>query len=1043
MGPTARVLGEVQMVVDGTAIDLGGSRQRRLLAALLVRHGSTVSTDQLVEAVFDGEVSDAAQRSFRTYVSRLRRAMQTQGLDGTCIVETVASGYMVPGALDVDAVRFEDLLRSARHHLDDGDPDGALLEVEEALSLWSGPAYREFADTEWARPEAFRLDELHVVAREVQVAALIESGRHAEAIAETRSLVERQPLREEPRRLLMLALYRAGRHAEALRAGQRFRSQLAEETGLEWSRSLAELEQQILVRDPSLEAVAHGRRLHGYVLGEQLATSPSGVRYRASRPSVGSDVAITVIPGVIADNPDFIRRFEQQAARIASIQHPSVVAVADYWREPGAAYLVERFVDGHTLAARLQDATPVDVDTAADWVASVGSALLAAADREVHHGSLTTGDVMLDADGRLQVTGFTIDEVDRDDRVDVVALAVLADQVWQRVDASPWSEEGAVVAAVRAVAAAAIRSPESTSLGELVDHLRLASSDSPNTADGEARMGAVQRAANPYLGLQAFAETDADVFFGRRALVERLAEDLGVDSFVALVGPSGSGKSSVVRAGLVPYIRTTGAFVATMVPGRHPINQLELALTRVATSPVPDLTPLLEQPDGLTSLLCELLPGDDPQLVLVVDQLEEAVTLSLPEERDLLFAALVCAVQDAHANVRVVATARADLLGRLLEHPSIGALLQDHSRLIVPLEPDELHAAIVEPAAAVGFTVEPELTSALVAGSMDAPGSLPLLQFTLTELFDRALDSTMTLDSYRRLGGLGASIAWRAEEVYRGLTVGEQAAARRLFSRLITPGEGAEDTRRRASMAELASVSGSVIDRFGASRLLTFDRDPRTREPTVEIAHEALIGHWPRLAAWVDDDRTGLRVLRHLTASADAWNQSGGDRAELYRGGRLETALDWAGGHEDDLTTSERSFLDASTSARDDEVARERRRIRRLRTLVGALAAITVAAALLGAVGVIQRQRADDQRARAEANELEAERQAATANIERLTTQSVAAGEQDSELAILLALEAYDQAQQLGDEPSGALISAMQAAVQSSRVARSVRHHRR
>jgi YVTN family beta-propeller protein len=1036
MGPTARVLGEVQVIADGVPIDLGGSRQRRLLAALLVRRGSTVSTDQLVEAVFDGEASEAARRSFRTYVFRLRRALNAHGLDGTSIVVTAASGYSVPAALELDALRFEELLHSARQLLNDADPDGALRVVEEALSLWSGPAYCEFSDTEWARPEVFRLDELHVVAHEVHAAAMIESGRHAEAIAEVRSLVEREPLREEPRRLLMLALYRAGRHAEALRAGKRFRSELADETGLEWSRSLAELEQRIIARDPSLDAAVRGRQLHGYILGEQLVAAPSGVTYRASQPSVGSDVAITVIPPVFADDPEFIRRFETQAALIASIDHPNVVAVEDYWREPGAAYLVTRYVRGQTLAARLQDRTPVDADTAACWVDSVGDALRAAAERGVHHGALTAAEVVLDGEGSVHVTGFTVDCAGNAGRLDIAALAALAEQVWQRVDASPWSEDGAGVGAVRAVAAAVRRSVGTTSLDQLVVDLHTAGSRPQTRSEERIAVDVGKRPANPYLGLHAFAETDADVFFGRRALVEQLLHDLHRRSFVALVGPSGSGKSSVVRAGLVPCIRTTGAFVATMVPGRHPIAQLELALTRVATSQVPDLVPVLERPDGLVSLLGELLPGDDPELVLVVDQLEESMTLSLPEERDLLFDALARTVQDARGVFRVVATARADLLGRLLQHPNIGALLRDHTRLIAPLEAEELHAAIVEPAGAVGVTVEPELAIALVADSVDAPGSLPLLQFTLTELFERASDMTMTLDSYRRMGGLGTSIAGRAEAVYLALTTDDRAAARRLFSRLITPGEGAEDTRRRASASELTSVSASVIDRFGASRLLTFDRDSRTREPTVEVAHEALIRQWPRLGTWVDDDRTGLLVLRHLTASADAWDRSGGDPAELYRGGRLETALDWADGHDDDLTPCERAFLEASTRSRDDEIERERRRSRGLHTLVVALAVITAAAAFLGAVGVVQRQRADDQRARAETNELEAERQAAAANIERLTAQSAAAREQDSELAILLALEAYDRMQQLGEEPSGALISAMQTAVQSSRLLR-------
>jgi DNA-binding winged helix-turn-helix (wHTH) protein len=175
---TATVLGHVGVRADGSAVNVGGPRQRRLLAALLVRRGAAVATDELVDAVFDGDPPDAAWRTFRTYVARLRRALDTSGADGSQVILTLPSGYSIADDLVVEADRFEVLLGSARDRLTVGDHDAALSDVEEALALWTGPAYGEFAGEHWARPDAVRLEELRLVARELHAMAMVESGRH-------------------------------------------------------------------------------------------------------------------------------------------------------------------------------------------------------------------------------------------------------------------------------------------------------------------------------------------------------------------------------------------------------------------------------------------------------------------------------------------------------------------------------------------------------------------------------------------------------------------------------------------------------------------------------------------------------------------------------------------------------------------------------------------------------------------------------------------------------------------------------------------------
>lgn len=1009
---TAEVLGPVRLAADGTPVDLGGPRQRRLLGALVVNRGSVVSTDRLIDAVFDGEPPDAARRTFRTYVARLRRALDVAGVDASRVLVTEAKGYLLPeSAIDVDSAEFEGALADAQDRLTSGDADGAVLGLDEALALWSGPAYGEFADEEWASVEAIRLTALKTVARELRAEAVLESGRHAAIIPDIEALMEEEPFREEPRRLLMLALYRSGRQADALRAGRGYRRFLADETGLEPSRQFSELEQLIIDQDPRLEARPQGRKLRGYVLGPPIAESDLGITYRATQPSVGREVAITAIPAEQADDPAFVRRFEVHAQRIASIEHPNVVPLYDYWREPGAAYLVTRFLPGGTLGQRLSERSLTD-DERMTVVRQVGAALAAAHERGIVHGQLDPSRVLFDDGGTAYITGFALDADPRSTPTDIAGLGQLAGQLWAQVsDQSGETQAGVAVASrVRTIADRSRTRDDEVPFGSVAELVASIEAAAAGRSGAATPALPTIEGPNPFRGLYAFAESDAEVFFGREHLVEDLVSDLAAHPFLAVVGPSGSGKSSVVRAGLLPRLRASGALVATMVPGEHPIAELEIALSRVASAPVPDLEGALAgDPAGLADVLASILPDADRQLVLLIDQFEEVFTLSDGDERDVLMTAITETLDDPSGRLRVVVTARADFLGPILDHPTVGAAVRDHSRLVTPLEPEELHVAIVGPAETAGVAVESALATTLVSDAAASPGSLPLLQYSLTELYEHRVDGTMTIDSYHRLGGMGAVLSQRAEEIYSGLDPEVQAASRRLFSRLITPGEGVEDTRRRARQSELVGVSTELLDTYGAARLIAFDRDPVTREPTVEVAHETIIRQWPRLRGWIDEDRDGLRILHHLTMAAAAWEKADRDDGELYRGARLETADEWAAEHPNEMSDGERAFLDTGTARRDADIDLERRRIRRLRSLLAAVGVVAVLALVAGLIALAQRREADENAAEAEVRRVTAE------------SERAAAGE-DPSLGLLLALEA------LRMEPSNEGLGALQRA---------------
>lgn len=1041
----ARVLGEVRLLANGRPVELGGPRQRRLLGALLTSYGQVVSTDRLIDAVFEGRPPEAAARTFRTYVSRLRRALDVAGIDGSALVVTVAPGYKIGAeALELDSALFESGFEEAQDRLSVGDADGALQRLDQALSLWTGSAYGEFASEEWAQPEAIRLEELRLAAAELSAEAKIESGRHNAAIPDLEALIAGHPLREGPRRLQILALYRAGRHAEALRAGRAFRSFLAAETGLEPTPILEELEQMVIERDPRLDAQSPGRKLRGYVLGEPLRETPMGMTFRASQPSVGRDVAITVVPAELADDPIFVRQFEVHAQRIAAIEHPNVVPLYDYWREPGGAYLVTRYLAGGTLRSHLATPNVLSQMEIGQIMDEVAAALAAAHGRGVVHGQLSPDSIMFDESGTAHLTEFSVNSDRRSTPADIEALASLAEQLWERafasstepVDADPLSsaQRGALATVVRR-AAEDDRSLGYATVEDFMVDFRQSIADpstlAPTEDSGGDRKSQIE-GPNPYQGLYAFQESAADVFFGRTRIIDDLVDDLHADGLVALIGPSGSGKSSVIRAGVIPRMRENGCLVAALTPGANPLAELGLALSRIAARPVPDLAVVLaEDVNALPLVLNDVLDLSNNQLLLVVDQFEEAFTLSNPEERELFLSALVHALGASDFALQVALTIRADFLGRVLDNSTVGSLVRDHSRLIAPLGSTDLHDVIVRPAEAAGVAVEPVVASVLVADASSSAGSLPLLQFALTELYERRVEGTMTHDVYQRIGGLSAVLTQRAEEIYGLLPDAGQQACRQLFTRLVNIDDEVGDTKRRALRSELVSVPDEVLERYGSARLIYFDRDPATREPTVELAHEALVREWPRLQQWINEDRDGLRVWRQLTTASTTWAAGGWETSDLWRGGRLASATDWAQDIDGVLSDNEREFLDQSQRQEEQTARADRRQLRRLRALLGTVAVVAAIAIVAGTLAVIQQGRASDERARAEDT-------ATRADVLRLTTESTLALDEDPDLAILLALEANDLAQQLGETP-GPVVAALQTATQDSRLLQRLR----
>ena len=533
----------------------------------------------------------------------------------------------------------------------------------------------------------------------------------------------------------------------------------------------------------------------------------------------------------------------------------------------------------------------------------------------------------------------------------------------------------------------------------------------------QERITAALATVCPYRGLRAFREEDAPFFFGRGAFADQLAGMVKQRSLVAVVGASGSGKSSVVFAGLVPRLRRARPpeavwDVASFTSSDRPFHQLAVALVSLLE---PEVSPFERRKEAnrwaegiqkgevsLRDLVEEVLakqPGTD-RLLLVADQFEELYTLTLDESVRHGFVDHLLEAT-AHFPIQVVLTLRGDFYGRALSHRPFADALQDGVVNLGPMIRGELERTVVEPARKVGLEFERGLVERILEDMGDDPGNLPLLEFALTELWNRRRGGMLTHEAYKDIGQVQGAIARRAEAEYGRLGDEEKRLARRIFLRLVAPGEGTEDTRRRAALAELLPTEGEAMDietvvwELAGARLLTTGRDERGKE-IVNVVHEALIRGWPRLRRWIDEDRDALRTHRRLTEAATEWEENNRDGSYLYHGAHLAEAEEWAEEHADDLNSLEREFLDSSVSAH--------KRTQTQRVAVG-LAAILLVIGALALFAIIQNRTAIRERNITATAQAERDR-AEIALARQLTAQALNQIEEQLDLALLLSLEA-------------------------------------
>jgi DNA-binding SARP family transcriptional activator/WD40 repeat protein len=447
----------------------------------------------------------------------------------------------------------------------------------------------------------------------------------------------------------------------------------------------------------------------------------------------------------------------------------------------------------------------------------------------------------------------------------------------------------------------------------------------------------------PFKGLASFDTGDAEYFCGRDRLVSELVARTAESTLVGILGPSGIGKSSLLRAGLLPALKggalpgSAGWRQVLLRPGSRPCDELDRALGG----------------EGLDEALRRLGPHDG--IVIAVDQLEEVFTLGADEAEQASFLdRLASAAREPERRVLVLCALRADFYGRIGAHPCFAELLSHSHALVGPMDRGELTEAIEGPAARAGLAIEHTLVDALVADVADEPGGLPLLSTALLELW-RARDGyTLRFDAYRRSGGVRGAVARLAEAAYGQLTERQRDAARNVLLRLVAGEEGAL-TRRRVPLTELQRVTDGerVLATLIDARLITVG------EGNVELSHEALVREWPRYRAWLDEDQLGRRIHAHLIGAAREWDRGGRDSGELYRGTRLANAVEWTARNREWLNPVERAFIDTSRLEARRDAQRQRAHRRRLRNLAVAAGALLVLAIGAAAFAMVKQDSAD------------------------------------------------------------------------------------
>ncbi len=1013
---TAHLFGNFRLLIGNRILDnFKKSKVQALLVYLLLNRDRPTLRDTLIDLLWPNMPRRSALVNLRRALYQAREMLEGAGEQP--IISKRKWIQLNPNlAISLDVAAFTHLLETvyAHNHFDLSTCEDCFASLEQAVTLYQNtllndvylPDSDEFE--KWLYAQRQHYQRMLLDALSTLTVIYLHKHRYTQAEATASRQLAHDKFREIAQQQLMEAQARNGKYEAARTTYEQFRSRLSVEQGMSPNERTTRLAERIAAGEINLTSTP-ATTVRGYRLKDKLGSGAFGIVHRAIQPLIEREVAVKIIQPVYANRPNFIRRFEVEAQTIANLEHAHVVPLYDYWREPNGAFLVMRYMRGGNLADALQDGEPWGTNEFLRFLKQISSALGTAHRQGIVHRDLKPTNILLDETGNAYLSDFGIAHHVAEGSIAAAEIAKLSVSPYY---APPEQLQGGVItpqsdiytfgylifellAGHKPFATDAFAPARPQHLTRILPSLHAIRADLPpevdqllsvaTAAEPSARIANVEEFAtrlhalldhnvahlwpaltqrvegNPYKGLRPFQESDAELFFGRTTLISQLLTHLESSLFLSVVGPSGSGKSSVVKAGLLPQLRngtlagSANWFISEMVPGAEPLQALAHALLHVAVDPPATLIePLEKDANGLSRTLKRILPSSDlalTQLLLVIDQFEELFTLSDTAQRRQFLNNLLTALESPNPQLRVVITLRADFYDKPLQVARLAQHIQAHNVVVTPLTAVEIEQSILQPAYLAGVRFDNGLVTRIVDDVRDQPGMLPLLQYALTELFERREGHTLTHDAYDAIGGIDGVLGRRAEALYLELDDDTRVLARQMFMRLVTLGEGVEDSRRRVVQQELESLmrgqhvaqtSGQtlarILERFGTARLLSFDRDPHTRQRTIEVAHEALLREWPRLRTWLEENRADLRLQRQLSKAAAEWRQSEQDASYLLGGTRLDQFAQLAERRDVALTSAETDYLQTSLAARAEQMAIEEARQQHELTLARDLA---------------------------------------------------------------------------------------------------------
>jgi eukaryotic-like serine/threonine-protein kinase len=728
--------------------------------------------------------------------------------------------------------------------------------------------------------------------------------------------------------------------------------------------------------DPPL---AEDTRVGNFRIRGLLGEGAMGQVYLAQDVTLGRRVALKLIKRSVMARHG-VERFLEEARATASFNHPHIVTLHAVGEHDGRPYLALEYIDGESLRARLRGG-PLPMREAVRYCRAVAEAIAEAHRHGLVHADLKPENIVIPRDGRVRVVDFGLAKLVGDaphgasgtpaymaperwrgvppaGAIDVWALGITLHELV--AGARPIGDEDLPHLAYSKAELALPGLPEAP-WGQLVrDCLTVDPAGRPTSEELVRRLSALldpsgaaaadDDARCPFPGLAAFSRDNAADYFGRADELDALVEQLRAYPLIPLVGPSGIGKSSFIRAALLPRLDDAGRWVVVaMRPGAAPFDSLAAALA-IPDYPAAAIADALRRyPDSLSLALAEVAKHHDARVLLFIDQFEEAFTLAGDEQAAVAFCDCLARAALAAEPWRIVLTLRDDFLGRLAAAPSIrphlGAVM-----VLAPLSAADLRAAVVGPLANAGYEPDaPELATRIVGDIADQPACLPLLQFTCRSLWERrdAAARRVLTSEYEAMGGATGALATHAQRLISELAADEVRLVRGILLALVNP----DGTRRPRLRSELLdgmpagshAAVGRLIDRLLDRRLVVATRDAERDDATLEVAHEALATAWPQLAHWLDETYEQRILVTDLEQASGLWQRRGERDDETWGGAALAEAVRRVEEWNVSLSSGSRAFLDAS-------VRRDRRLRRRRRWLVGGIMGVLTAAVVVAVV---------------------------------------------------------------------------------------------